>query len=198
VDGPSEYVGPVMEELGRRKGELKDMNNVGDTVKLRFSVPARGLLGFRSILLTQTRGNGVMSSIFAGYASYRGDIEERDRGSLVASEAGETNAYGLFNTQDRGKLFVGPGVPVYEGQVVGECSRNEDIVINVCKKKHMTNTRASGSDEALRLTPPTILSLEQCMEFIADDELVEVTPQSIRLRKRILKKELRLKKANKS
>ena len=138
-----------------------------------------------------------MSHLFHGYEPYKGDISERDHGSLIGSETGESSSYGLYNTQERGRLFIGPGVPVYEGQVVGECARGEDIVVNVCKKKHVTNVRASGSDEALRLTPPTVLSLEQCLEFIADDELVEVTPQNIRMRKRILRKELRLKKTAK-
>ena len=199
VDVPSEYVGSVMEKLGSRKAELVDMHteNEGST-RLLFNIPARSLMGYRSELLTDTRGNGVMSHIFHGYELYKGDIEERERGSLVCSETGETNSYGLFNTQDRGRLFVGPGVPVYEGEVVGECSRGDDIVVNVCKKKHVTNMRAAGSDEALRLTPPTILSLEQCLEFIADDELVEVTPKNIRMRKRILSKEMRMKQAAKN
>ena len=199
VDVPSEYVGSVMEKLGSRKAELVDMHteNEGST-RLLFNIPARSLMGYRSELLTDTRGNGVMSHIFHGYELYKGDIEERERGSLVCSETGETNSYGLFNTQDRGRLFVGPGVPVYEGEVVGECSRGDDIVVNVCKKKHVTNMRAAGSDEALRLTPPTILSLEQCLEFIADDELVEVTPKNIRMRKRILSKEIRMKQAAKN
>ncbi len=199
VDVPSEYVGSVMEKLGSRKAELVDMHteNEGST-RLLFNIPARSLMGYRSELLTDTRGNGVMSHIFHGYELYKGDIEERERGSLVCSETGETNSYGLFNTQDRGRLFVGPGVPVYEGEVVGECSRGDDIVVNVCKKKHVTNMRAAGSDEALRLTPTTILSLEQCLEFIADDELVEVTPKNIRMRKRILSKEMRMKQAAKN
>ncbi len=195
VDVPQEYVGAVMSNLGTRKAELQNMLSEAEgSSRLMFLIPARGLMGYRSELLTETRGNGVMSHIFHGYEPYKGDIMERTRGSLVASETGETSSYGLFNTQERGSLFVGPGVPVYEGQVVGECSRNEDIVVNVCKKKHVTNMRASGSDEALRLTPYTLLSLEQCLEFIADDELVEVTPKSIRLRKRILQKEFRMKK----
>ncbi len=195
VDVPQEYVGAVMSNLGTRKAELQNMLSEAEgSSRLMFLIPARGLMGYRSELLTETRGNGVMSHIFHGYEPYKGDIMERTRGSLVASETGETSSYGLFNTQERGSLFVGPGVPVYEGQVVGECSRNEDIAVNVCKKKHVTNMRASGSDEALRLTPYTVLSLEQCLEFIADDELVEVTPKTIRLRKRILQKELRMKK----
>jgi GTP-binding protein len=194
IDVPTEYVGAVMEKLGQRKAELTDMANQGEnSVRLQFLVPARGLMGYRSELLTDTRGNGVMSHIFHDYEPYKGAIEERKTGSLVAHETGDTSSYGLFNTQDRGKLFVGPGVPVYEGQIVGENARAEDIVVNVCKKKHVTNMRASGSDEALRLTPAVTLSLEQCLEFIADDELVEVTPKSIRMRKRILKKEMRMK-----
>ncbi|MBQ9832917.1 MAG: translational GTPase TypA [Clostridia bacterium] len=196
IDVPQEYVGAVMEKLGTRKAELLDMISEAEgSSRLIFAIPARGLMGYRSELMTDTRGNGVMSHIFRGYEPYKGDIQERTRGSLVSHETGDTSSYGLFNTQERGRLFVGPGVPVYEGQVVGECSRNEDIVVNVCKKKHVTNMRASGSDEALRLTPPTILSLEQCLEFIADDELVEVTPKNIRMRKRILRKELRMKQS---
>ena len=196
IDVPVDYVGAVMEKLGQRKAELQDMTNQGDnSVRLQFLVPARGLMGYRSELLTDTRGNGVMSHIFHDYEPYRGPIEERKTGSLVAHETGETSSYGLFNTQDRGKLFVGSGVPVYEGQIVGENARAEDIVVNVCKKKHVTNMRASGSDEALRLTPPVVLSLEQCLEFIADDELVEVTPKNIRMRKRYLNKDTRMKYA---
>ena len=195
IDVPQDYVGAVMEKLGRRKAEMIDMISEpnGTSVRLLFHIPTRGLLGYRNELLTDTRGNGVMSSIFYEYEPYKGDIEERTHGSLVCSETGETNSYGLFNTQDRGRMFVGPGVPVYMGEIVGECSRNEDIVVNVCKKKHVTNMRAAGSDDALRLTPHSVLSLEQCLEFIADDELVEVTPKNIRMRKRILSKEQRMK-----
>ncbi|MEN6637455.1 MAG: translational GTPase TypA [Clostridiaceae bacterium] len=194
IDVPVDYVGAVMEKLGQRKAELQDMTNQGDnSVRLQFLVPARGLMGYRSELLTDTRGNGVMSHIFHEYESFRGPIEERKTGSLVAHETGDTSGYGLFNTQDRGKLFVGSGIPVYEGQVVGENARAGDIVVNVCKKKHVTNMRASGSDDALRLTPPVVLSLEQCLEFISDDELVEVTPKSIRMRKRFLNKDTRSK-----
>ena len=197
IDVPVDYVGAVMEKLGQRKAELQDMTNQGDnSVRLQFLVPARGLMGYRSELLTDTRGNGVMSHIFHDYEAYRGPIEERKTGSLVAHETGDTSSYGLFNTQDRGKLFVGSGIPVYEGQIVGENARAEDIVVNVCKKKHVTNMRASGSDDALRLTPPVVLSLEQCLEFIADDELVEVTPKSIRMRKRYLSKDQRVKILN--
>ena len=196
IDVPTEYVGAVMEKLGQRKAELVNMTNQGDnSVRLQFLVPARGLMGYRSELLTDTRGNGVMSHIFHDYEPYKGPIEERKTGSLVAHETGDTSSYGLFNTQERGKLFVGPGIPVYEGQIVGENARSEDIVVNVCKKKHVTNMRASGSDDALRLTPAVTLTLEQCLEFIADDELVEVTPKSIRMRKRFLNKDQRMKYA---
>jgi len=198
IDVPTEYVGAVMEKLGQRKAELVDMANQGDnSVRLQFLVPARGLMGYRSELLTDTRGNGVMSHVFHDYEPFKGPIEERKTGSLVAHETGDTSSYGLFNTQDRGRLFVGPGVPVYEGQIVGENARAEDIVVNVCKKKHVTNMRASGSDEALRLTPPAQLTLEQCLEFIAEDELVEITPKNIRMRKKLLTKEMRVKAANK-
>ena len=160
---------------------------------LEIKIPSRGLIGYRSEFLTDTNGNGIMNQLFAGYEEYKGDIETRDRGSIVVHETGTTTGYGLWNTQDRGRLFVGPGVEVYEGMIVGECAKDEDIVCNVCKKKHVTNTRASGSDEALKLVPPTTLSLEQSMEFLADDELLEVTPKSIRLRKTILDKSQRLK-----
>ena len=197
IDVPQEYMGTVMEKLGTRRAVLNNMINENEgSVRLIFDIPARGLMGYRSELLTDTRGNGVMSHIFKDYEPYTGEIAERTRGSLVASESGEANSYGLFNTQERGRLFVRPGDPIYEGQIVGECSRNEDIVVNVCKRKHVTNMRASGSDEALRLTPPVDLSLEQCMEFIRDDELVEVTPKNIRMRKRLLTKDQRIKEFN--
>lgn len=197
IDVPQEYMGTVMEKLGTRRAVLVNMINENEgSVRLIFDIPARGLMGYRSELLTDTRGNGVMSHVFKDYEPYTGEIAERTRGSLIASESGEANSYGLFNTQDRGRLFVSPGEPVYEGQIVGECSRNEDITVNVCKKKHVTNMRASGSDEALRLTPPLQLSLEQCLEFIRDDELVEVTPKNIRMRKRYLTKEQRIKDFN--
>lgn len=199
IDVPQEYVGAVMEKLGSRKAELVDMANQGESsMRLKFLIPARGLMGYRSELLTDTRGNGVMSHVFHDYEPYKGAIEERKTGSLVAHETGDTSSYGLFNTQDRGRLFVGPGVPVYEGQIVGESARAGDIVVNVCKKKHVTNMRAAGSDEALRLTPPVELTLEQCLEFIADDELVEITPLSIRMRKRLLTKAARVKAFNAS
>ncbi|MBR3179630.1 MAG: translational GTPase TypA [Clostridia bacterium] len=198
IDVPQEYVGSVMEKLGQRKAEMTDMTSIGDTgTRLKFIIPARGLMGYRSELMTDTRGNGVMNHLFAGYEPFKGEIMERKTGSLVAHETGDTSSYGLFYAQDRGRLFVGPGVPVYEGQIVGENARAEDIVVNVCKKKHVTNMRAAGSDEALRLTPPTYFTLEQCLEFIADDELVEITPKNIRMRKRMLSKEQRMKQAAK-
>ena len=194
VEVPENYVGAVMEKIGSRKGELENMDvRDGGSTHIEFKIPARGLIGYRSEFMTDTNGNGIMNNLFAGYEEYKGDIQMRERGSIVVHETGETTGYGLFNTQDRGRLFVGPGVPVYEGMIVGECAKNEDIVCNVCKKKQMTNTRASGSDDALRLVPHTVLSLEQSMEFIGDDELLEVTPESIRLRKRILSKERRMK-----
>lgn len=194
VEVPEEYVGNVMQKIGSRRGELENMGTrEGGSTHLEFRIPARGLIGYRSEFMTDTNGNGIMNNLFAGYEEYKGDIQTRERGSIVAHETGETSAYGLFNTQDRGRLFVGPGVPVYEGMIVGECAKAEDIVCNVCKNKHLTNTRASGSDDALRLVPHSVLSLEQSMEFIKDDELMEVTPTSIRLRKRILSKDLRLK-----
>ncbi len=187
VEVPAEYVGSVMNKLGSRKGELLNMmpDDQGST-RLEFRIPSRCLIGYRGELLTDTKGFGVMSSVFDGYEEYKGDIQERSRGSLVCFEDGVTTAYGLFNAQERCRLFVGVGVPVYAGMVVGENSREDDISVNVCKTKHLTNNRASGSEEALKLVPPTILSLEQCLEFIADDEYVEVTPTSIRLRKQIL------------
>ena len=195
VEVPEQYVGPVMEKIGSRKGELENMGTRdGGSTHLEFKIPARGLIGYRSEFMTDTNGNGIMNQLFAGYEPYKGEIQTRERGSIIVHEAGETTGYGLFNTQERGRLFVGPGVPVYEGMIVGECAKNEDIVCNVCKKKQMTNTRAAGSDDALRLVPPTTMSLEQCMEFIKDDELLEVTPCTLRLRKTILAKDLRMKK----
>ena len=194
VEVPEEYVGAVMMKIGARRGELENMGaRDGGSTHLEFKIPARGLIGYRSEFMTDTNGNGIMNNLFAGYEEYKGEIETRERGSIVAHETGESTAYGLFNTQDRGRLFIGPGVPVYEGMIVGECAKNEDLTCNICKSKHLTNTRASGSDDALRLVPHTVLSLEQSMEFIKDDELMEVTPVSIRLRKTILSKDLRLK-----
>ena len=194
IEVPEEYVGTVMERLGSRKAEIKNMGTRdGGTAHLEFLIPARGLLGYRSQFLTDTNGNGIMNHVFNSYEPYKGDIEQRSTGSIIVHETGESTGYGLFNTQSRGRLFIGPGVPVYEGMIVGENPKNDDIVCNVCKKKQMTNTRASGSDDALRLVPPSKLSLEQSLEFIKDDELVEITPNNIRLRKKILNKEERMK-----
>ncbi|MCH5159364.1 MAG: translational GTPase TypA [Clostridiales bacterium] len=187
VEVPDAYVGSVMNKLGARKAELINMSpdNQGGT-KLEFKIPSRALFGYRSEMLTDTKGFGVMSSVLDSYEPYKGDVQERTRGSLVCWEDGVTTAYGLFNAQERCRLFVGVGLPVYAGMIVGENSREDDITVNVCKTKHLTNNRASGSEEALKLTTPTTLSLEQCLEFIGDDELVEVTPNSIRLRKQVL------------
>lgn len=194
VDVPDDYVGSIMEKLGTRKAEMTNMHasSLGYT-RLDFMIPSRGLIGYRTEFMTDTRGNGTLNHVFHGYEPWKGDIRSRLRGSLCAWETGESVTYGLFNAQDRGTLFIGPGVPVYEGMVVGESARGEDITINVCKKKQVTNMRASGSDESLRLTPPLNLSLEQCMEFIGDDELVEVTPKSIRIRKKLLDSDMRAK-----
>lgn len=197
IEVPEQYVGAVMQEIGTRKAELENMGTRdGGSTHLEFKIPSRGLIGYRSQFMTDTNGNGIMNQLFLGYEPYKGAIETRSQGSIVAHEDGTSSSYGLFNTQDRGKLFIGPGVEVYEGMIVGESSRGEDIVCNVCKKKHVTNMRAAGSDEALRLTPATILSLEQHMEFLKDDELLEITPKSLRLRKSILSKEQRLKQQN--
>ncbi|MBR3961750.1 MAG: translational GTPase TypA [Clostridia bacterium] len=194
IEVPEEYVGAVMERLGTRKAELKNMGvRDGGMSHLEFLIPARGLLGYRSQFLTDTNGNGIMNHIFSSYEPFKGDIESRTTGSIIVHEDGEATGYGLFNTQSRGRLFIGPGTPVYEGMIVGENPKNEDIVCNVCKKKQMTNTRAAGSDDALRLVPHSVLSLEQSLEFIKSDELVEVTPNNIRLRKKILNKEARMK-----
>lgn len=194
IEVPDEFVGAVMNKIGARKGELQNMSiNPSGETKLEFKIPSRCLIGYRSELLTDTKGFGVMSHVFSGYEEYKGDIQERTRGSLVVFETGVTTQYGLFNAQERCTLFVGPGVNVYEGMIVGENSREDDLAVNVCKQKHLTNNRASGSEDALKLTPPTTLSLEQCMEFIADDEFLEITPKNIRLRKKILSKELRMK-----
>ena len=194
IEVPEEYVGAVMERLGTRKAEIKNMGTrESGTSHLEFLIPARGLIGYRSQFLTDTNGNGIMNHVFDSYQPFKGDIDQRNTGSIIVHETGESTGYGLFNTQSRGRLFIGPGVPVYEGMIVGESPKNEDIVCNVCKKKQMTNTRASGSDDALRLTPHTVLSLEQSLEFIKNDELVEITPNSIRMRKRILNKEQRAK-----
>ncbi|MEE1186191.1 MAG: translational GTPase TypA [Acutalibacteraceae bacterium] len=198
VEVPENYVGSVVEKLGARKAEMVNMGTRQDGMThIEFRIPSRALIGYRSQFLTDTNGNGVMNHIFDGYDLYKGDIQERSSGSIIVHETGVTSSYGLFNTQDRGRLFIGPGVEVYEGMVVGENPKGEDIVCNVCKKKHVTNMRAAGNDEALKLTPPSAMSLEQSLEFIKDDEIVEVTPENIRLRKVILSKELRMKAASK-
>lgn len=197
IDVPEDFMGVVMEKLGSRKAELVNMHSSQQGyMRLEFKIPARGLIGYRSEFLTDTKGNGIMNHVFHGYEPYKGEIPRRTRGSMVAWEDGEAVTYGLYNAQERGTLFITPGASVYEGMIVGENARSEDIVVNVCKKKHVTNMRASGSDEALRLTPPVILSLEQALEFIEDDELVEVTPKNIRLRKKILNTEQRAKARN--
>ena len=194
IDVPEDFVGPVMEKLGRRKAELVNMlpPEKGYT-RLEFRIPSRGLLGYRTEFLTDTKGNGIMNSVIAGFEPFVGEIETRNHGVLVAFESGEAVTYGLYNAQDRGQLLIGAGTPVYEGMIVGINPKPEDISVNVCKKKHVTNMRAAGSDEAMRLTPPLNLSLEQCLEFVEDDELCEVTPKNIRLRKKILSTELRMK-----
>lgn len=197
IETPENYVGAIMEKLGSRKAELVNMGTRGTGIThLEFKIPSRGLMGYRSDFLTDTNGNGIMNHTFSGYEPYKGDIDSRKNGSLIAFETGTSCSYGLFNTQDRGKLFIGSGVEVYEGMIVGENAKNEDLVVNVCKKKHVTNMRAAGSDEALKLVPPVVFSLEQCLEFIKDDELVEVTPESIRLRKFYLNKDQRIKAMN--
>ena len=193
VDVPADSVGAVIEKMGTRKGDLLEMTPVGARMKLEFLVPARGLFGYRNEFLTDTKGEGIMASVFDSYAPYKGDLSRRNTGSLIAFETGESITYGLFNAQERGALFIGPGVPVYAGMVVGVSPKQEDITVNVCKKKQLTNMRASGSDEALRLIPCRNLSLEQCLEFLADDELLEVTPKNLRIRKRILDHEKRMK-----
>ncbi|WP_346886373.1 translational GTPase TypA [Clostridium sp. UBA4395] len=196
MDVPEEYMGVVMEKMGPRKAEMINMTSaVNGYTRLEFKVPSRGIIGLRNEFMTETRGNGIMNHVLVGYEKYKGDIVERNRGSLVVFESGESIGYGLFNAQERGRLFIGPGVPVYQGMVCGECSRNEDIEVNVCKKKHLSNTRSSGSDDALKLIPVPNMSLEQCIEFIASDELVEVTPKTIRLRKKILDPTLRKRAA---
>ncbi|MEG9430144.1 MAG: translational GTPase TypA [Christensenellaceae bacterium] len=194
VDVPEDKTGSVFSSMGVRKGELLQMENIGSRIRLEFKVPARGLFGYKSQFLTETRGEGVFNTIFYGYEEYKGDIERRTTGSLVAFETGEAVTYGLYNAQGRGQLFIGAGVQVYEGMVVGVSPKNEDISVNVCKKKHLTNTRASGSDDALRLETPKIMSLEEAMEFIGDDELLEITPKNIRIRKKTLDTETRLKR----
>ncbi len=193
VDVPTDCMGSVMEKLGARKGEFVEMTPVGSRVKLEFLVPSRGLFGYRNEFLTDTKGEGILASVFERYEPYKGDIARRSTGSLIAWEQGEACAYGIWNSQERGAMFITPGTKVYGGMIVGVCPKSEDIPVNVCRTKHLTNTRASGSDEALRLIPPKQLSLEQCLEFLADDELLEVTPKSLRLRKSILDHSQRMK-----
>ena len=193
ADVPEECMGAVIEKMGRRKGDLLSMTPMGNRYRLEFSVPSRGLFGYRNEFLTDTRGEGIMSSVLESYAPMKGEIERRLTGSLVAFESGEAVTYGLAAAQERGTLLIGPGVPVYAGMVIGICSRNEDMTVNVCKKKQLTNMRASGSDEALRLTTPRVFSLEQCLEFLADDELLECTPKSLRIRKRELDHSIRMR-----
>ena len=197
VDVPADAVGAVIEKLGGRKGDLLEMNPVGSRMKLQFLIPSRGLFGYRNEFLTDTKGEGIMASVFEKYAPHRGELTRRNTGSLVSFETGESVAYGLFNAQERGALFIGPGVKVYEGMIVGVCPKQEDVVVNVCRRKQLTNMRAAGSDEALRLVPPRKLSLEQCLEFLADDELLEVTPENLRMRKTILNHEKRMKAIHK-
>lgn len=198
IDVPEDCVGSVMEKMGTRKAELTEMHPQGSRMRLEFLIPARGLFGYKSEFLTDTKGEGIMNHVFEGYEQYKGDIERRSTGSLISFETGEAVTYGLYNAQERGQLFIGAGTPVYEGMVVGASPKTEDLVVNVCKRKHLTNTRASGSDDALRLVPPRVLSLEDCLEFLADDELLEVTPESLRIRKRILSNTTRAKMRNKA
>ena len=193
VDVPQEYMGSVMEKLGARKGEFLEMTPVGSRMKLEFLIPSRGLFGYRNEFLTDTKGEGILASVFERYEPYKGDINRRSTGSLIAWETGEAVAYGIWNAQERGAMFITPGTKVYGGMIVGVCPKSDDVPVNVCRTKHLTNTRASGSDEALRLVPPKQLSLEQCLEFLADDELLEVTPKNLRLRKSILDHSLRMK-----
>lgn len=198
IDVPENCVGSVMEKLGSRKGELTQMTPVGNRMRIEFLIPARGLFGYRSEFLTDTKGEGILSSVFHSYQAYKGEIPRRNTGSLVAFETGESVTYGLYNAQERGELFITAGTPVYEGMIVGASPKAEDLVVNVCKKKHLTNTRASGSDDALRLIPPRNLSLEDCLEFLADDEILEVTPENLRIRKRTLSNTQRAKERAKS
>ncbi len=193
VDVPDDATGAIFQSMGNRKGELLHMSAIGTRTRLEFIIPARGLFGYKSEFLTSTKGEGIMSSVFFEYQPYKGDLSRRSTGSLVAFETGEAVTYGLFNAQGRGALFIGAGTPVYEGMVIGESPKNEDLNVNVCKTKHLTNTRSSASDDALRLITPKKMSLEECLEFIGDDELLEITPKNIRIRKRILNSELRAK-----
>ena len=198
IDVPDEFTGVVIEKLGQRKGELRSMGPIGGNyTRMEFSIPSRGLIGYRGDFLTDTKGNGIMNTAFDGYAPYKGDIQYRKQGSLIAYETGESVTYGLYSAQERGALFIGPGEKVYAGMVIGENGKTDDIEVNVCKTKHLTNTRSSSADEALRLTPPRILSLEQALDFIDTDELLEVTPKSLRIRKKILDPKLRKRSNNK-
>ncbi|MDR3767484.1 MAG: translational GTPase TypA, partial [Butyricicoccus sp.] len=194
ADVPQDSLGSVMEKMGSRKGELVSMNPKGDRMRVEFLIPARGLFGYRSEFLTDTKGEGVMSSVFYEYQPYKGEIQKRNLGALIAFETGEAVTYGLYNAQERGTLFIGAGTDVYEGMIVGCTPKDDDIAVNVCKKKQLTNTRASGSDDALRLIPPRQMSIEAALEFIGDDELLEVTPKSLRMRKKILSNQQRMKK----
>ena len=193
VDVPQEYVGSVIEKLGRRKADMLEMTPVGSRMKVEFLIPSRGLFGYRNEFLTDTKGEGIMASVFDSYAPFKGELSRRSQGSMIASETGESVTYGLYNAQERGTLFIGAGVKVYEGMVIGVQAKSDDMTVNACKRKQLTNTRASGSDDALRLTPPRQMSLEQCLEFLADDELLEVTPEHLRIRKRILNHADRMK-----
>ena len=197
IDVPEEYMGTVMEKMGARKGEIVSMHPQGSRMRMEFLIPSRGLFGYRNEFMTDTKGDGILNTLFDSYQPYKGDIPRRASGSLISFETGEAVTYGLYNAQERGTLFIGAGTPVYEGMVVGASPKAEDLVVNVCKKKHVTNMRASGSDEALRLVTPRIFSLEESIEFLAEDELLEVTPKSLRIRKRILSNQLRAKQRNK-
>lgn len=196
IDVPEDYMGVVMEKLGSRKAEMVNMSSaVNGYMRLEFNIPARSLIGYRNEFMTDTKGNGIMNHVFSGYEPFKGEVAERNRGVLVAFESGDAVTYGLYNSQDRGTIFINPGTEVYQGMIVGECSRAEDIDVNVCKKKHVTNLRASGTEEALRLTPPPEMTLERCLEFIASDELVEITPKNIRMRKKVLDSSIRKKQS---
>ena len=193
MDVPQDNVGAVIEKIGQRKGDMLEMTPVGNRMKIEFLVPSRGLFGYRNEFMTDTKGEGIMASVFDSYAPYKGEVSRRSLGSMIAFETGESVTYGLFNAQERGTLFIGAGVKVYEGMVIGVQPKSEDMTVNICKKKQLTNTRASGSDDALRLTTPRTMSLEQCLEFLADDELLEVTPENLRIRKQILSHSDRMK-----
>ncbi|MFT9057382.1 MAG: translational GTPase TypA, partial [Ethanoligenens sp.] len=197
IDVPESALGSVMEKMGVRKGELQHMEPMGNRMRVEFLIPSRGLFGYRSEFLTDTKGEGILNSVFNGYEPYKGEIPGRNYGSLVAFENGDSITYGLYNAQERGTLFIGPAVPVYAGMVVGYSPKSEDLVVNVCKRKHVSNMRSSGSDETLRLVPPQTMSLEESLEFLAPDELLEVTPKNIRIRKAILDHSQRMRSGNK-